>query len=202
MRILDPILNRSPKEEEQAQSIVVPEYTGNTIMFHYHEEDRELWYDLGQHINTLVMRLSSQEWRWKYYHYFTRKISEEENNAKHKAFMQDLEQTFLYIPCTSAPFITKFLQSMETQEDVKNAIAQTYIQPVPLRPTHGVSQSILPKPLAAYASGHERDEACAQVVATLEHKLLSYQNLRGEEKREPAALLEETKTPLLLAPPK
>jgi hypothetical protein len=185
-------------EQAQTATLIVPEHTGNTIVFLYDEVDRDLWYDLSPHINTLILRLPDV-FAWKYYHY---PIIPNRNKSEHEAFVSDVQKAFLFIPCTSATFLTRFWRAWKIDDRLKPLLAQTYVQPIPLRAAHGVAQSMLAKPLAAYPSGHARDEACVQVIATLEQKLRTYQGMRGNtDGQATVALLEETKSPLFIAFP-
>jgi hypothetical protein len=182
-------------QSDNGQTLMIPEPTGNTIIFFHHEADRDLWNDLAPHIHTLVLRLPNL-FKWKYYYYRSRTISSE---SKHEEFVSDLEHALLFLPCTSVSFLNTFWQDTSSDARMPPLLAQTYVQPIPLRAAHGVWQSLLPKPLAAYPSGHARDEACVQVVATLEQKLLSYQGIRSNADVEaPLALLAETTNKLML----
>jgi hypothetical protein len=96
------------------------------------------------------------------------------NERHYETFVADLQKAFLFVPCTSATFLTRFLITRQKDAHLASLSGQTATQPIPLRAAHGVSQSILDKPLAAYLRGAERDQACVEVVAALERKLLSY----------------------------
>jgi hypothetical protein len=179
---------REKQEPEKTTALQVPEPSGNTIVFLYDDADRDLWYDLAPHINTLVLR-SPNVFSWKYYCYPTPMTRGE---SQHEAFVHDLEQAFLFLPCTSATFLTHFWTSCKIDTRMTPLLAQRYVQPIPLRAAHGVSQSILAQPLSAYPAGHAREAACVQVVAALEQKLLGYQRHRQGETQAPVALLAET----------
>jgi hypothetical protein len=180
----------SSNEENKQKTVLVPEPTGNTILFLYDEADRDLWYDLAPHISTLVLRMPDV-WSWKYYHYTPT------GEGQHEAYVRDLEKAFLFLPCTSATFLTRFLQACQKDERLRPLLSGTYVQPIPLRAAHGVTQSLLAQPLAAYPRGDARDSACVQVVATLEQKLLSYMSRQGNTEM-PVALLEETASTLVV----
>lgn len=182
-------------DQEQTAEVVQAAPTSNAIVFLYDQVDRDLWYDLALHINTLVLRLPDV-FTWKYYCYLASMTSGEN---KYEAFLSDLQQAFLFVPCTSATFLTRFLLTRQKDARLTSLLAQTYTRPVPLRAVHGVAQSLIAKPLAAYPSGHERDQACAQVIAVLEQKLPSYQGMRSNTNVEaPLALLTETTNRLML----
>jgi hypothetical protein len=183
----------SNEQENTAQ--VVPAETGNTILFLYDEGDQDLWLDLAPHISTLILRLPDVL-VWKYYRYPVQKRSESHSET----FVADLQKAFLFVPCTSATFLTRFLLTRHKDARLASLLNQTYTQPLPLRAAHGVTQSILDKPLAAYPRGAERDAACVEVVAALEEKLRMYLGTRGNT--DEGAGLVETNSPLMLSPSK
>jgi hypothetical protein len=186
----------SGNNQEQTTALVLSEHTGNAIVFLYDEVDSDLWYDLAPHINTLVLRLPDV-FEWKYYRYPTPAIRD---RSQHEAFVSDLQKAFLFIPCTSATFLTRFWMAWKSDARLQSLLAQTSVQPIPLRAAHGVSQSMLAKPLAAYPTGHARDEACVQVVAALEQKVLRYRSRQGKtDGQAPIAQLVETSSRLLVA---
>jgi hypothetical protein len=188
-----PVFKQNHEQENTTQ--VVPIEAGNTILFLYDEVDCDLWYDLAPHINTLILRLP-ESLVWKYYLYPVQRRSENQ----YATFMSDLQQTFLFIPCTSATFLVRWLSAKKSDARLASLLAQTYTQPIPLRAAHGVSQSILAQPLAAYPAGAERDNACVAVVAALEEKLLSYHRMRESTHAvAPVTGLAETASSLLLA---
>jgi hypothetical protein len=180
----------SNEQENTAQ--VVPAETGNTILFLYDEGDQDLWLDLAPHINTLVVRLPDVL-VWKYYRYPVQRRNERHSET----FVADLQKAFLFVPCTSATFLTRFLITRQKDAHLASLSGQTATQPIPLRAAHGVTQSILDKPLAAYLRGAERDAACVRIVAALEEKLLSYLRMRGNT--DEGAGLVETNSPLMLS---
>jgi hypothetical protein len=187
---------KSGNHQEQTTALVLSEHTGNTMVFLSDEVDGDLWYDLAPHIKTLVLRLSDV-FEWKYDRYPTPAIRD---RSQHEAFVSDLQKALLFIPCTSATFLTRFWMAGKIDARLKPLLAQTSVQPIPLRVAHGVSQSMLAKPLAAYPTGHARDEACVQGVATLEQKVLSYQSRQGNTNvQAPIAQLVETSSRLLVA---
>jgi hypothetical protein len=176
-------------------TLVVPAETANTILFLYDEGDQDLWLDLAPHINTLVLRLPDG-FTWKYYMYPVQRQGE----SHYQAFIGDLQQAFLFVPCTSATFLTRFLITRQKDARLASLSGQTATQPLPLRAAHGVTQSILDKPLAAYPRGAERDAACVRIVAALEEKLRMYLGTRGNT--DEGAGLVETNSPLMLSPSK
>ncbi len=184
--------SKQENEQEQKADLVIPEPTGKTILFLYDGADRDLWYDLAPHINTLVLRLPDV-FTWKYYHYPVVPTQQ----GQHEAFVSDLEQAFLFLPCTSATFLTRFLLTTQKDARLASLLATTYVQAIPLRAAHGVTQSLLEKSLAAYPSGAARDCACVQVVAMLEQKLLSSLRRQGKTQT-PIALLQETTRGLVI----
>jgi hypothetical protein len=184
---------RSRKEaSNNHESVMPPAETGNTILFLYDEEESTLWYDLAPHINTLVVRLPDV-FTWKYYRYPVQRQGE----SHYQAFISDLQQAFLFVPCTSASFLSRFLLTRHKDARLASCLSQTYTQPIPLRAAHGVTQSILDKPLAAYPRGAERDQACVEVVAALEEKVLRYLGMRGNT--DEGAGLVETPSPLMIS---
>jgi hypothetical protein len=191
--MFEQIWKRSPKQNHENTAQVRPADTGNTILFLYDEADQNLWYDLAPHLSTLILRLPSAL-VWKYYRYPVQRGGENH----HEAFVSDLQQAFLFVPCTSAAFLVRFLLARQKDARLASLLAQTYTQPIPLRAAHGVTQSILDKPLAAYPRGAERDQACVRLVAALEQKLLSHLGMRGNTDA-PTAVLVETQNPLVLA---
>jgi hypothetical protein len=180
----------SNEQENTAQ--VVPAETANTILFLYDEVDQDLWLDLAPHINTLVVRLPDVL-VWKYYMYPVQR----RNERHYETFVADLQKAFLFVPCTSATFLTRFLLTRHKDARLASCFRHTCTQPIPLRATHGVSQSILEQPLAAYPAGNARDQACVEVVAALEEKLRMYLGMRGNT--DEGAGLVETVSPLMLS---
>jgi hypothetical protein len=181
--------------EQENTAPVVPADRGNTILFLYDEGDQDLWLDLAPHINTLILRLPDVL-VWKYYMYPVQR----RNERHYETFVADLQKAFLFVPCTSAPFLMRFCLTRHKDARLASLLSQTYTQPLPLRAAHGVTQSILDKPLAAYLRGAERDAACVRIVAALEEKLRMYLGMRGNT--DEGAGLVETVSPLMLSPSK
>ena len=162
--------------------------TGTTIVLLYHQEDRDLMADLSPHLNVLALRLKGL-FEWKYYSY---RVSASQEENQHEEFVRQLgEEAFLFLPCTSGQFCQRFLEACQKDPRIPVALTQLYVQPLPLRIAQGVSPSILPQPLAAYASGHPREEACVQIVEELERKLLAYHRSNFPQQETP-------KVPLIL----
>jgi hypothetical protein len=176
------------EQETPVEPVIDP--SKKTIVFLSHDDDHELWFQLARHLKLLEYRLPYLQ--WKYYMYPLPTTKEEEN--VHEEFMSNLQGALLFVPCTSALFLTRFWVACQKDHRLNNYLSRTQIQPIPLRAAHGVHQSILPKAFAAYAPGPERDEAAAAIVATLEEKLLWFLALAGQGQPEAPdlLLLEET----------
>lgn len=187
---------KAQSDNEQQTQLRMLGPSSSTILFLYDEMDHALWSDLAPHIQTLALLMPSF-FEWKYYLY---PLPRTQIESKYKAFVHDLEKTLLFLPCTSATMLSRFFQTIKGDTRLATLLAQTHVQPIPLRAAHGVKQSTLVKPLAAYPSGNARDEACVQVVAMLEQKLTAYLRTRGNGGIAVRELV-ETKSPLLVAPP-
>jgi hypothetical protein len=181
--------NNQPTAEQETATLSVPE--GNTIITFFHESDRDFWSDLGPHVNILMLRLSGL-FEWKFYYYHSQ-LRNAEN--KHEAVVSDLEKTFLFLPCTSVNFLNAFWQDLKNDTRMAPLLREVHVQPIPFRAAHGVAQSLLEKPLAAYPPGHARDEACVQIVAALEQKIRA---CKGIDKQPPVALLSETTSRMIV----
>src|SRR5262249_1940071 len=101
--------SKAGNDQEQTTELVQAELTSNTIVFLYDDLDRVLWYDLAVHINTLILRLPDV-FQWKYYLY---PAAATRGESKHEEFVSDLGKAFLFIPCTSATFLARFLQAIK-----------------------------------------------------------------------------------------
>lgn len=160
---------KSAEPEAQTAEIVPVETvpTRNAIVFLYHELDQAVFSELYIHIEALMARLGSA-FTWKCYLYPTYLTKE----GAHEAFVKDLGQAIIFMPCTSAQFLTRFWAAMKGDRRIKSLLESTVVQPIPFRLAHGVSQSLLEHPLTAYDQGHSRDVACSQVVSFIERTLL------------------------------
>lgn len=181
---------RSPSQIPLEGTLQREESSRRVVLFLYHGQDCELWSHLAPHISTLVLRLHRVGLDWKYYTYALPQLREEQD--RHEAFVSHLQTALLFPPCTSADFLSIFWHKAHSDARIGEALSMTQIQPIPLRAAYGVSQSLLPRPFAAYAAGPERDEAAVQIIAGLEKRLLSSLARMGKVSVRRTPLLAET----------
>jgi hypothetical protein len=170
----------------------IPEGKTSTLLCH--EQDRDLWYDLMAHFTLLRVRLervAKGAFVWKSFYYPTTRAVEPN---EYETFVQALQEGVVFVPGTSASLLLRFWQHGERDPRIGEALARQYVQPIPLRAASGVRQSIIAQPLAAYARGPEREEACVQIVEAIEQKLLRHLAQRKVSLAQPSVLLEEITT--------
>jgi hypothetical protein len=180
---------RASKQEtasEATETTALQIATNSTIVTLHNDTDSTLFLELLPHLETLALRFPGL-FAWKHYQYPPAHFKGE---SKHEAFISDLQTAFLFLPCTSAPFLTRFLQARQKDERLGPLLSRMYVQPLPFHACHGVSQTLLADPLSAY-EGSAREEACVRVVEALEQKLLRYLQRQGRSEA-PITLLQET----------
>ncbi len=173
--------------QEGMGTVLLETTGGNTVLFLHDEADSHLWYELAPHIDLVTLHFPNL-FTWKYYCY---RHATKSGEGKYEAFLSDLEQACLFLPCTSVTFLTSFWRDLQKDARLLPLLASVSVQPIPFKAAHGVSQSLLLKPLAAYPQGCERDQACVEVIAALEQKLLLHTR-RQASMYTPAVLLSET----------
>lgn len=154
-----------------------------------HLDDKALWRELLPHFCTLEYRFSETT-TWRYH---SLPLSTGDERAAQE-FFTDLQESFLFVPCTSATSITALFQIYSSLTD---ELAHTSILPVPLRAVAGVRQVVLSQPLAAYQPGHERDLACVEIITEMEKQLRKLRQ-RQQEQIKPLCSMEEMATTRLL----
>lgn len=136
-----------------------------TILVLYHRVDAplegpSLLQDLWSHLEILEQRLP--ETRWKYW-------SLPLKHGDEARFKEEVDQSLFWVLCTSAPFVATFINGCEQTPFLQAALERVPVFPLPVRATAHIDSALAP--LAASAPGHERDQACVQMVLALENAL-------------------------------
>jgi hypothetical protein len=141
------------------------------IVLHYEEQDAKLLSGIESHFTMLTFRLERQVC-WSAWRYPLNK-PEEDKTAQ---FCHILQDAVLFLPCVSPSYMVKLWKQIEGLPRLQETLRQPQLLvcPLPVRPLANMSTTLLPQPLCAYPEGYQREEAFAQIAATLERLLVKH----------------------------
>lgn len=135
----------------------------STILVFYHKEDSALWDNLQPHLDVLAHRLPATRWCFYMVPFGF------ENSWQKARFEENVTRSICSVFCTSAALISGLLAACTEMPSFHMVLQQTTLLPLPLR---AMAHMDFPNPpLAASASGHERDLACTQMILGLEEMI-------------------------------
>lgn len=163
----------------------VPAHSPQRIVCLAHEQDQFLLAGLLPHLDLVTRCQHTLRVHLHTYYYPSGPISQEHNI--YGQMLTQLEQAVLFLPGTSAVFLTAFWKTAQDDERFRAALArpELIIAPIPLRAYPLARPSaLLPLPLAAYPEGHAREQACAQIAEGIARILANprrFQRKQGQQ---------------------
>jgi hypothetical protein len=137
-----------------------------TVLVLHHQEDAILWSELAPHLKMLSYCLPQTV--WTFYTLPLPVMNREQ--AKRQAFFDDLSHLWLFVPCTSATLLDELMSIYQSDARIPEGLSRASIMPIPLRAVAGTT-GLVDDPLAASSPGHERDQACVEIVSVMKRQI-------------------------------